>query len=406
MGKPRYNVAHVIHSGKIIGGTETATLRIAQKTDESAFRSVVLFPSDEPSKDGPARQIFEEAGFETGEYAKAEPSFRRPLNYVTASRSIAREIKQRNIHLVHCSDVLAAYYASLGGRLAGVPVLCHVRNRIEEISFRDQNFLRPVSHWAFVSQDTWDHFPYKVRSERGTVLYDGIDLTPLCSNDERNEYRTEWQVPKEATVVGMIARVAPQKDYETLIRAAAEILKVEPNVRFMIVGDHTEAEAHREHFDSIRKELGRFRLEKYFIFTGFQSNVTKFLDLMDIFVLSTNAEGLPLVIIEAMARKKPIVATAVDGVPEIVVDGETGFLVPHKDHLSLSSRVLTLIQDPSLADQFGGAGLRAAQTTWSSERFGDDLNNLYLRILKSRRPDVKSDERQDSRSMVAEQQDT
>ncbi|MBA2379874.1 MAG: glycosyltransferase [Blastocatellia bacterium] len=372
----------------------------------STFRSIALFPSDESARESPVKRLFEDAGFDTGEYAKAEPSFRRPMNFLNASRSIAREIKRRGIHLVHCSETLAAHYSAFGGRLAGVPVLCHVRNRIEEISFRDQTFLRPVSHWAFVSKDTWDHFPYRVRAERGTVLYDGIELAPLCSNDERHQYRTEWKIPKEATVIGMIARVAPQKDYETLIRAAAEVVKAEPNVRFMIVGDHNQADAHREHYNLIRKDIVGLELERYFIFTGFQANVTKFLDLMDIFVLSTNAEGLPLVIIEAMARNKPVVATAVDGVPEIVIQGETGFLVPHNDHLSLASRLLTLIQDPIVANQFGEAGFRAAQTKWSSGRFAKDLNELYLRVLKSEQTNVESGANLGSGPMVTRQQDT
>jgi glycosyltransferase involved in cell wall biosynthesis len=381
-----------------VGGTELATLRIAQGIEGEEFKSTVFhFPEA-----GVIGEMFAKEGFETAIYHPIEPSYRRPKNFLRASYSLSREFQRKGISLVHCADLAAAYYVALAGRMARVPVLCHIRNRFTELASRDKSFLYAVNRFAFVSQDTWKHFGYKVSAQRGVVVYDGIETSAASAAKARETVKRKYGIPENVKVVGMVARVAPQKDYATLIRAAARIIAADKNVRFLIVGDYSGAESFREHYEKVKQMLAANGVAPYFIFTDFQSDVGQFFDAMDIFVLSTHFEGLPLVILEAMAQGKPVIATAVDGIPEIVRHEKTGLLHRHEDEAQLSEQILALLQDEGLATRLGEAGRQAVKTDWSRERFAGDMKNLYRQMLVGKGNSFNAGLMQDSLNQLKE----
>ncbi|MFN7948957.1 MAG: glycosyltransferase [Blastocatellia bacterium] len=377
MTQSAYRILHVLPWASV-GGTELATLRIAQATNGSAFTHTALCLSEADE----VRGLFAEAGFEAFDFAAVEPSWRHPRGYWRASWQLAQQIRARRIDLMHCADVLAAHYASLAGRLAGVPVLCHVRNRFERITHRDRTFLYPVNRFVFVSRQTWQLFAYRVPPSRGSVLYDGLDLRPDFGADERAQVRAELGLKPEDKVIGMVARVAPQKDYATLVKAAAQVVAVYPQARFLIVGDHAQTAAHREHYREVSRLLDESGLASQFVFTGFRADVPRLISVMDLFVLSTHCEGLPLVILEAMAQGRPVIATAVDGVPEIVRHNETGLLSEHENAAQLAGQMLALLSDEQRAAMYGAAGRRVVETEFSRERFAANVAQLYRRMLQ------------------------
>ncbi len=376
MRTSHYNIAHFL-PWLTVGGVECATLRIAQCVQGDEFKNVVFCRSEGNT----VQQIFAKEGFETVPYQAAEPSYRHPRPFLRASFAIAKELKRKNINLVHCSDLSAAYYATFAGKLARIPVLCHIRCCFPELSRRDQSFLFPINHFAFVSLDTWKHFAYKVSARRGTVVYDGIEVQETNALESRESVRREYNIPENTKIIGMVARIAAAKDYATLARAAARTVAIDKNVRFLIVGDYSGTPAYQEHFEEVKRMLAAEAVTEYFIFTDFQPNVTRFLDAMDIFVLSTHGEGLPLVILEAMAQSKPVLATRVGGVPEIVVDEKTGLLHQHQDDEQLSTHILALLKNEELSIRLGKAGRQAVETDWSRERFARDMKNLYTQML-------------------------
>lgn len=359
-----------------VGGTEQATLRIAEAVRPYGFESVAFCPSEK----SPVHEMFAAAGFETVSYHPVEHSYRRAWPFLRYSWQLAREFRRSKIDLVHCADLLAAYYAALAGKMARLPVLCQIRNRFSDISRRDKSFLYPVDHFAFVSRDTWRKFALEVNEKKGTVIYDGIDVAEQVPENVAWEVRKELSIPAEAKVVGMVARVAPQKDYPTLIRAAARILEAEPNTRFLIVGD-IEAGVHRHHYEKIKELLIAYGIDNSFVFAGFRRDVPRMIASMDVFVLCTHCEGLPLVILEAMSQGKPVVATDIDGIPEIVIHEKTGLLHTHEDDEQLAKYVLAILQDRALAKKLGEAGRLAVKENWSRERFAKDMAGLYAKIL-------------------------
>jgi glycosyltransferase involved in cell wall biosynthesis len=178
----------------------------------------------------------------------------------------------------------------------------------------------------------------------------------------------------------MVARVARQKDLETLVRAARQVVDTVSDVHFVVVGDNATG-GHREYYQEITALVARLGMANRFVFTGHRSDVQALLSMMDVFVLSTHWEGFPLVILEAMAAGLPVVATAVDGIPEVVVSGETGFLVPHSAPEPLAGSLLRLLREPDLLSRMGSAARAHVSAQFGQEQFRRAVGTLYDRML-------------------------
>ena len=376
MTKQNPQIAHIMPWSSV-GGTEHATLRLAQALKNRKYEHTIFCPE----LFGPVAAMFAQAGFEIAEYRAAEPSYRHPRYFLSASFTLSRELRKRGIDLVHCADLLAAYYAGLAGKLARLPVLSQVRCSYPRISSRDKTFLKTVDHFAFVSKDARATFDYKVSDDRATVVYDGIDVRTGAETDDGAAVRREFGISRDVTIIGMIARVAPAKDFPTLVRSAQSVVRRFPEVRFLIVGDHSTVDLNRRHYAEVQQSIAEAGLSQYFIFTDHRDDVERLLNAIDIFVLSTKTEGLPLVILEAMAHAKPVVATAVGGVPELIRDKETGFLHSPGDYEAQANQLGLLVEDKALRHRIGAAGRALAQSDFSRERFATEISNLYGRLI-------------------------
>jgi glycosyltransferase involved in cell wall biosynthesis len=242
---------------------------------------------------------------------------------------------------------------------------------------------------VFVSRESWRAFGFPVPAHRGDVVYDGAEVADCeaGSVDEsaRRDVRREFNIPDETTIIGMVARIDQQKDYETLAKAAARVVAAVPDVHFLVVGGYSNDEAQRQHFEKVKLWVRANNVVPYFTFTDFRTDVPRLLRAMDIVVLSTHYEGLPLAVLEAMACGKPVVATAVDGVPEIVIDNHTGLLFSHQDDSELASHLLSLIRDRSRATLLGERARSFVQAHFNQEQFRDSIVELYRRVLARNR---------------------
>ena len=378
----RCHVAHVMPwTG--VGGTEHATLRAIRAVGEG-FRHTVFCLPWAPR----VEEFFKAAGIETAVWYPEHTRWGYVRGFLYRARELARELGRRQVQLVHCADVGAAPLGGLAGRIAGVPALCHVRNRYPEIQPRaDRRWLWTVSRFAFVSQATWRRFGYRVSARRGVVVYDGIALPDsLGSTAGRADVRRQLGIPVQAPVVGMVARVEPQKDYETLAAAAARLRRVYPDVRVVVVGGISAPEESRRHFAIVQGWLDAYGMRDCFLFTDYREDITRLMQAMDVFVLSTHHEGLPLVILEAMAAGIPVVATAVDGVPEVIRHGETGLLTGHRDAEGLAKAIGSVLRDAEFARRLGSNACADVASRFSVEAFGAAMRRVYGSML--RRPKV------------------
>jgi glycosyltransferase involved in cell wall biosynthesis len=371
-------VAHVLPF-RSIGGTEISTLQWAEAGAQAGFESLIYCPDGAND----VRALFHKSSFVTGSYEQVEPSYHHPLPYLRVAQRFAQELRRHKVGIVHCADILAAHYASLAGRLAGAYVISHVRCEHSSISRRDQSFLYPVQKFIFVSKSTWQSFGMRVPDDKGEVVYEGFmdrTVNPISADEARRSYGIEQDGP----VIGMAARVHPSKDFETLIHAARFVTESRPDCSFLIAGEYDADEIQREYFRRLQQLIDTTGMTGRMKFIGFESDMGRFFSALDCFVLSSHGEGFPMVVLEAMAHQKPVVATNVGGIPEMIVDGETGLVVMEHSPRQLADALLSLLADPTTGAAIACAGREHVRQNFGEQQFRRRVKKLYCSIAKQR----------------------
>ena len=292
-----------------------------------------------------------------------------------AAWRLSRLLKSLQPDIVHAHDAHAVAIASLARSLAGrataVPV---VASRRVDFHVRHNAFSRwkyhQVDHFLCASCAIRDMLVGDgVPAERTTVVYEGIDLARVESALPLDLHREFWQ-PVGAPLVGNVAALAPHKGQRYLIDAAALVVRKVPDARFLIVGAG-------ELEETLARQIHRLHLDKHVMLTGFRTDVLSILKGLDLFVMSSVTEGLGTSVLDAMAAGRAVVATRAGGIPESVVDDDTGLLVPVRDAAGLARAIVDLLQDAPRRRAFGKAGQRRAQEVFSAERMVDETAAVY-----------------------------
>lgn len=219
----------------------------------------------------------------------------------------------------------------------------------------------------------------RIPAKKITVIPNGRDLQAFQPGRRvGSAIRKRFQIPASAPVLGVIGRLETQKGHQYLLQALPQICAAFPDTHLLLVGEGSRYTALQDQ----AKDLG---VHTNVIFAQFQRDIPAFLEAMDIVVLPSLHEGLPLTAIEASAMAKPIVATEVDGTPEVVRDGTTGVLVPPAAPDALAKAVLTLLQRPDLAFQYGAAAHAWVRQHFDLQRQVDETERLYLETLAMRK---------------------
>ena len=225
-----------------------------------------------------------------------------------------------------------------------------------------------------VQEFTLIYFPFMSR-RKFKVIYNSVDPKAFTQVNTGISLRAKHEVPLQSVVVGFVGRLTEQKGVTYFLQAASAISQKRNDCRFIIVGDG-------ELRDELQEYAKNLNLENI-VFAGYQRDVPAYLAMFDIFVLPSLWEGLPVALVEAMAAGKPVVATAVSGTPEVVTDGETGFLVEPKNADQLAERITRLIEDPSLRDRMGRAARIRVKEKFSAATMIRATEQLYQELLES-----------------------
>ena len=182
----------------------------------------------------------------------------------------------------------------------------------------------------------------------------GLDFEGPLLAPQPDGLRAELGVPEDARLIGMVANFKAQKDHRSLLAAMPEVLDAIPSSRLVLVG-HGPLEA------EIREEISRRRLDGSVVIAGYRADIPRLLAALDVFVLSSSFEGLPIALLEAMALGTPSVVTGVGGVPEVVRDGREAVVVPPRDPRALASGIVAVLQDDDLRRRLGVAARERAR---------------------------------------------
>ena len=303
------------------------------------------------------------------------------------SVAFAKFLRDWDADLVHChSAVAGTILARIGAYLAGVPLISHVHieNKFSDVRWiqklqiiLDNITAIVVDKIITISNATKSSLiDQGISSNKITVIHNGISLTEqLDDMPEVDQLRSTLGLKNNSHVVGTVARLCPVKGQREFILAARNICNLYPNTEFLVIGEDYEFEGkYRSNLENLVKELD---LEEFVHFLGFRSDVRRLIHCFEIFVLPSWIEGLPVTILEAMAARKPVVATSVGGVPELVLDGETGILVPPRDVPGLSKAIESLLDEPDIAHQMGNKGYEYVHQEFSHEKMWTQVQQLY-----------------------------
>ena len=337
-------IAHVL-SSLSIGGGERVALELAGSQVEAGHRVLVVSLAAPP--DGPLAEPFKAAGVAVLRVPKGSG-----LDPILSLR-LAALFRREGVNVVHTHNRLPLAYGVAAGRLAGA-VVVHTRHGPGRGKPAQRALWRAMGRllhaYVVVSPALRDlaQSLHACPPSRLRIIENGIDIDRFRATPEaRRAARAAFGIPADAFVIGSVGRMSPEKDFPLLVRAVASLLG--PNARLMIVGDGKEAE-------KVRAEVAAQKVEPFVVLPGARDDVAACVAAFDVFALSSYMEGLPLVALEAMAAGLPLVATAVGGLPNLIADQRTGFLVPSGNEGALRERLLAVKNDPAGARAVGERG--------------------------------------------------
>jgi len=365
------NIAHIL-SSFAIGGQERVALDLARAQLKLGHR-VVAF-SIAPPPDGPLAEEFRAAGVATETVPKG------PWTDPTLPFRLALRLRHHSVAVVHTHNPFAMIYGAPAGKLARAKVV-HTKHGRNAGSWRRLALRRLIARLAdayvAVSRITADQArrARDIDERKLHVIPNGIDLSRFGPDARaRSAVRRELGIPDDAWVVGTVGRLMDYKNQALLVGALRSELGADS--RLVIVGDGPER-------GNLARSASDGGVAAWVHLTGARSDVPRLLTAFDVFALPSRLEGLPLVLPEAMATSLPVVATAVGGVPTVVVEGVTGYLVPSEDQAALRARLLALAADRQEARALGARGRALAFERFSLERMSADYMALYERLVGS-----------------------
>ncbi len=302
-----------------------------------------------------------------------------------AIRALKSLVEEQRIEILHCHEPKSRLYGAVVSRMTGVPVVAthhlwtgqNLRTRLVELI--DAAVLHSCHRVVAVSSSVAESMRrVLISSSRIEVIPNGIDLSVFKDSQQNSELRASLGIPPGVPVIGAVGRLDIQKAHERLIEAARKLTDAGQDAIYLIVGEGVE----RPRLESLVRNLG---LSDRVLLPGYRSDIKPFLAIMDLFVLPSRREGTPMALLEAMAMRKPVVATAVGGVPDVLTDGIDGIMLPESGVGGLSDALLRLLRDPALAHQMARSGRRRVETEFSSRRMASRYEDIYRRCLISRR---------------------
>jgi glycosyltransferase involved in cell wall biosynthesis len=293
-----------------------------------------------------------------------------------------RLLQDEKVDLIHAHEFDANVQGTFVAAMTGIPLVAtvHGKNYFWE-RLRRRLAYRWVNREATmvaVSENLKQFIVEKVGAspDRIKVIYNGVDALPNYEQTDVDRCREELGIPKTDYIVGVVGNLYPVKGHQYLIDGIPLILEKTPNTSFLFAG--------RGQLESqLKEQVYRLGLDKRVHFLGLRQDISRILAMLDVFVLPSLSEGLSMAILEAMIAGKPVVATQVGGNPELVLAGETGYLVPPQDSRALALSLTTLLLNREQALQFGAKGKNRAEGQFSLRTMVQAYQSLYEERLDS-----------------------
>ena len=369
---PILRVAHVIHK-LAVGGTEYNVVKLVNHLDRTRFAPVLCSLG---TANDDARPLLH------GDVPLWELHRRWGRDYRLVGM-LAKRLRSERIDVVHSHNWSTFFYSALAARLAGVSVIIHGEHGLEvdnlEESWKRLYMRKALSsmtdHFTGVSREICARIrSWGVPAHRITFLPNGVDLSRFGEAGDPAAVRSALGIMPGEPVVMSIGAFRPIKDYTTLVRAFGVLHRRHPSAWLLLVGsdpDKRFAQMMQEEQAGLGPAALRIR------HLGLRLDTPELLAMADVYVNSSLYEGMSNTLLEAMASRRPVVATAVGGSPDLIREGEDGFLVPPRDPEAIAARVATLFEDEEKARAFGARGRARIEREHSFARMVSLNAGLY-----------------------------
>ena len=304
---------------------------------------------------------------------------------------LCRIIHREKCDIVHTHSSKAGIVGRWAAKCAGVPVIIHTPHGhvfygyfnqiVTRIFIVIERLTALVTNRiiTLTERGRQEHVAFGIASkDKFIAIPSGIDIdTKRMDEQSRAVLRKNLKIPDNQFIFGTIARLDPIKGIIFLIEAAAIVKKEHHNVCLIVVGDGSQKEL-------LKKKSEDLGLSDCVFFTGHQNETKPFIEIMDVFVLPSINEGMGRVILDAMVHAKPVVASEVGGIPDVVDDCKTGLLVAPKDSQALARAMISMIRDPQGAKNMGLKGFKKVTNQYSLNQMVARIAALYMELLHRR----------------------
>lgn len=371
----RIKVLHIIGGGEF-GGAEQHLLTLIRKIDRSEFELQIACLFAEP-----LAPLVDKEGFPAHIFPMRSKFDWKPVG------NLASLIKTEGFHIVHTHGVRANLIGRLAAKKAGVTHIVttvhsvlafdynrwadRLINRLCELGTRSSTELFITVCDKLAVELAKEGVP----KEKIFTIHNGLELEKYDPDISGKPIRQEFGIADDRIVMGIIARLHPVKGHTYLLEALAQAVKKVPGLLLMIVGTGPD----RAMLEQKCRELA---LDGNVVFTGFRRDIPEILASLDFLVLPSLSEGLSLTIMEGMAMKRPVLAAAVGGTPEIITHQVDGYLVPPADANALAAGILHLAGEPEKIRDMGLAARRTIEDRFTSVLMADKTSEIYKTLMK------------------------
>lgn len=385
-----YKILYINHVG-FISGAERVLINLLSRIDRKKYEPIVAAPSK-------GTFLAEISKLNIKTYQIDTPLLTRPKSpihltkyipkfwYVT--RQLKRIIAEEKIDILHANSFIAMLYSCSAAKRTNRPIIWHMHDIVTPRWF-NQQFMRFAGNRASriiaVSNAVKARLiKLGVQPKKCMVIYNGMDCSQnnqSVSEEQIRKMKSELNISSKAIVIGMFGQIAHWKGQHVLIRAASTIIQRNSQVYFIIVGDiiNELANEYKQQIIDLIKDL---EISNRIILTGFRTDIPILMQIVDIMVHSSVLpDPLPTVLLEAMVYQKPVIATRVGGVPEIVMDKQTGLLVAPDNIQEMEKAIQTLLDSVELRISFGENGRKRVEQYFNIVQNVATIESIYQELL-------------------------
>lgn len=367
------------------GGTRTHLLQLLRGLDRARFRLTFIASAERNPRFRDDMKQLQSEGIEVIEASIVRQiAPRRDLRALQRLTAVLRELRPGVVH-THASK--SGVLGRLAAARAGVPAVIHTPHTFyfQGKSGLAREFFRRVERAMLLhttklvllteGQECLAREELGAGPERTAVIPNGVDTARFAPRGRKGPARQALGLPPEAPVVGAITRFVPQKRCELFMEAMAQVVQQAPECRCLLVGDGPLRER-------AMAQARRLNLADRIVWRGHSDEPMEFYDAMDLLALSSQYEGLPYTLLEAMAAGVPVVAPRIIGCREVIEDGRTGALVAPDDPAALAAGIVRCLADPAWARTAGAAARAVVEQRYPLRLFLDRISSLYLAVME------------------------